>query len=192
MASWRDRFRKGRLGTPPPKETAPTEVAVLELTIDFPGPDHPGDRIIPEIIRDLEEFMPELESEVARLVTRQLGDQFVVGRMELQEGSILLLAPIRSVADAIVYYVGARQALEWLIRDVRRAVNRWLRRRAHGPMRVTSSNVIFRPVLEVAEMAALQDRRPRHDALLMYLIASHALLLVAILVAGAFLLAHVL
>ena len=191
MASWRDRFRKGKLRAAQPKESAPTEVAVLQFTIDFPGSSDVREDRLSDVISDLEDFMPELEREASGLVTRQLGTQFNLGRMEMQEGSILLLAPIHSVADAVIYYVGVRQALEWLARDVRRVVNRWLRRRAHGPMRVTSSNVVPRAVLEFAEMAVLADKGPRSDALLAYLIASHALLLVSLLVAGGFLLAHV-
>jgi hypothetical protein len=75
------------------------------------------------------------------------------GRILIEEGSILLLAPIHSVAEAVIYYVGIRQALELLLRDFRAAVNRWLRRAAHAPLRVIHSTMILKPPLANAEIA---------------------------------------
>jgi hypothetical protein len=180
---------RGSLGRRLPDLPAGEEVAVLRLVIDgLDSSDMPDERLY-LAIPELEEHVPELQREFAALVAEHLGSSFVGGGIAMHEGSIILLAPVRSVADGIVYYVALRQALEWLLRDLRAAVNRWLRRYGRGPMRVSGARVVSRPPLEAAEMSAFGRARTT-DPLLAYLVASHAVLLLALLVIGGVLLAH--
>jgi hypothetical protein len=168
------------------------EVAQLRLIAELPeGPDGPPE-LTRRLIAELEEGLRELEAEYSELVMQHLGPGYVPGRLSLEEGSILLIAPIHSVAETVVYYVAARQALEYLLRDFRATVNRWFRRFAHIPVsiRVTQANVVVRPILREASRTTGPQVFNR-DALLTYLVVSHAVMLLALLTAGAFLLAHV-
>lgn len=192
MAWWR--LRRGRtiFDLSDKRSDGPgPEVALLRLEADtLDQSDFPRD-FLPRIVSELEEHLPELERQCADMVRQHLGSRYVPGRILIEEGSIVLLAPIHSVTEAVVYYVGLRQALEWLLRDFRAAVNRWLRRAAHAPIRVTDSALVPRPSLTDAEIARSYPReRASGDPLLAYLVASHAVLLAAVLTAGGVLLAH--
>jgi hypothetical protein len=192
MAWWRLRRGsqtvRGSLGRLPDLPGG-EEIAVLRLVIEGLDASDLPDESLYRAIPELEEHVPELQREFAELVVEYLGPSFAGGRIAMHEGSIVLLAPVRSVADAIVYYVGTRQTLEWLLRDMRALVNRWLRRYGHAPMRVSSTQVVPRPPLEAAE-ASVSGKPEATDSLLAYLIASHAVLLLALLATGAVLLAH--
>jgi hypothetical protein len=193
MAWWR--FRRGRtgFGLSQKKSDGPgPEVALLRLEAevleesDFPR------GLLPRIITELEEHLPELELQCADMVRQHLGPRYMPARILIEEGSIVLLTPIHSVAEAAIYYVGLRQALELLLRDFRSAANRWLQRSTHAQIRVVRSVLVPRPPLEDAEIASAYPREhDTRDLLLTYLVASHAILLVAVLTAGGFLLAHV-
>lgn len=193
MARWRLRRRSQKarisLGRRHPDFPAGEEIAVLRLVIEGPESSDMPDELLYRTIPELEEHVPELQREFAELVDEHLGSSFAGGRIAMHEGSIVLLAPVHSVADGIVYYVALRQALEWLLRDMRAVVNRWLRRYGRGPMRVSRTRVVPRPPLEAAEVSA-SARLKVADPLLTYLVASHAVLLLALLATGAVLLAH--
>lgn len=193
MAWWRLRRgsqkARGSLGRGLPDLPPGEEIAVLRLVIEGPESSDIPDELLYRTIPELEAHVPELQREFVELVVEHLGSNFAGGRIAMHEGSIILLAPVRSVADGIVYYAALRQALEWLLRDMRAVVNRWLRRHGRGPMRVSGAWVVSRPPLEAAEISA-SGRSKATDPLLAYLVASHAVLLLAFLAAGAVLLAH--
>ncbi len=164
------------------------EVIVLRLVIDVAEESDLIDDRPSHVITQLEEHMPELEEELRDLIERQLGPEFAPGKLSMHDGSIVLVAPIRSIADAVLYYVGLRQAFEWLLRDFRSLVNRWVGRHARIPMRVRSATVIQRQSLREPDSPA--RLRTTRNPLLTYLIVSHALLLATLIAGSAVLLAH--
>lgn len=193
MAWWR--FRRGHtgydLGKGRPDGLGP-QVALLRLEADLPDQSDFPREALPRIISELEEQLPELERECAEMVSQYLGSGYEPGRIQIREGSIVLLAPIHSAAEAVLYYVGLRQALELLLRDFRAAVNRWFRRSVHVQLQVSHSAVVRLPPLTKAEIArSYPSEAAGRDLLLTYLVASHAVLLTAVLTAGGVLLAHV-
>lgn len=193
MAWWR--FRRGHarfdLGREKPDGPGP-QVALLRLEADLPDQSDFPREALPRIVSELKEHLPELERECAAMVSQYLGSEYESGRIQIREGSIVLLAPIHSAAEAVLYYVGLRQALELLLRDFRAAVNRWFRRSVQVQLEVTHSALVRRPPLTKAEIARGYPTEPdARDLLLTYLVASHAVLLAAVLAAGGVLLARV-
>jgi hypothetical protein len=166
------------------------EVAVLRLVADLREHSDFQNDDLHQVVGTLEEHMPELQSDFTNLVLQHLGSRYVGGRVVMREGSIILLAPVHSVTEGILYYVGLRQALEWLMQDFRSVVRRWFRRHTGASMTIAHAVVVPQPPLEEAEISAMSHGGRAHDQLLVYLIASHAVLLAAILAAGAVLLAH--
>jgi hypothetical protein len=170
---------------------SPVEIAIMEFEIDVrPNADMRSEDTLDRALEDIREGLSHLEDQLDTLVTRDLGPAYRVGKVVVEEGSILVLVPI--LAEATVYYVAARQLLEYLRRDMRRLVDRWLRR--HSPHVEVRQDVLVRrpPLVEAGELSDRIRRRWRDDLLLQYLVVSHAFLLVSLATASGFLLAHVL